>query len=169
MAVAGGCGWSFCRELVHLHPGRLTWNLQITHLERKMIFQTSMIMFHVNLQRCKIRTLGPFKPWVFCQSNLKLVESLLSSRLGWLGVCYSKSGVTFLVDIQTLCFPRNLSFLEHRNDLSEIVTNRRKSRTPELLFQIRVCFSYALKMFLFSNNLLRNHWITHFGEGQARL
>ena len=32
-----------------IHPGRLTWNLQITHLERKMIFQTSMIMFHVNL------------------------------------------------------------------------------------------------------------------------
>jgi len=26
------------------------WNLQLTHLERKMIFQTSMIMFHVNLQ-----------------------------------------------------------------------------------------------------------------------
>ena len=23
-----------------LHPGRLTWNIQITHLERKMIFQT---------------------------------------------------------------------------------------------------------------------------------
>ena len=35
-----------------LHPGRLTWNLQITHLERKSIFQTSMIMFHVNLQGC---------------------------------------------------------------------------------------------------------------------
>ena len=32
-----------------LHPGRLTWNIQITHLERKMIFPTSMIMFHVNL------------------------------------------------------------------------------------------------------------------------
>ena len=28
-----------------LHPERLTWNLQITRLERKMIFQTSMIMF----------------------------------------------------------------------------------------------------------------------------
>ena len=28
------------------------WNLQITHLERKMIFQTSMIMFHVNLPGC---------------------------------------------------------------------------------------------------------------------
>ena len=25
-----------------LHPGRLTWNLQITRLERNMIFQTSM-------------------------------------------------------------------------------------------------------------------------------
>ena len=25
----------------------------ITHLERKMIFQTSMIMFHVNLQGCR--------------------------------------------------------------------------------------------------------------------
>ena len=33
-----------------LHPARLTWNLKIPHLERKMIFQTSMIMFHVNLQ-----------------------------------------------------------------------------------------------------------------------
>ena len=37
----------------HLHQGRLTWNLHITHLERNMIFQTSMIMFHVNLQGCK--------------------------------------------------------------------------------------------------------------------
>ena len=35
-----------------IHPGRLTWNIQITHLERKMIFQTSMIMFHVNLPGC---------------------------------------------------------------------------------------------------------------------
>ena len=34
----------------NIHPGRLTWNIQITHLERKLIFQTSMIMFHVNLQ-----------------------------------------------------------------------------------------------------------------------
>ena len=37
-----------------LHPGRLTWNLQITHLERKMIFQTSMILFHVNLPGCNL-------------------------------------------------------------------------------------------------------------------
>ena len=37
-----------------LLPWRLTWNLQTIHLERKMIFQTSMIMFHVNLQGCII-------------------------------------------------------------------------------------------------------------------
>ena len=37
-----------------LHPGRLTWNLQIIHLERKMIFQTFIIMFHVNLPGCKM-------------------------------------------------------------------------------------------------------------------
>ena len=36
-----------------LHPGRLTWNIQVTHLERKMIFQTSMILFHVNLPGCR--------------------------------------------------------------------------------------------------------------------
>ena len=28
------------------------WNIQITHLERKMIFQTPMIMFHVHLPGC---------------------------------------------------------------------------------------------------------------------
>ena len=42
-----------CKLHHGVHPGRLTWNLQITHLERKMIFQTSMIMFHVNLQGCR--------------------------------------------------------------------------------------------------------------------
>ena len=29
-----------------LHPGRLKWNLQITHLERKIIFQTYIIMIY---------------------------------------------------------------------------------------------------------------------------
>ena len=43
----------FPPQALWLPPGRLTWNLQITHLERKMIFQTSMIMFHVNLPGCK--------------------------------------------------------------------------------------------------------------------
>ena len=50
-----------------LHPGRLPWNLQITHLERKIIFQTSMIMLHVNLQGC---IKGLFhKPLYGCKSK----------------------------------------------------------------------------------------------------
>ena len=35
-----------------IHPGRLTWNIPITHLERKMIFQTPRIMCHANLPGC---------------------------------------------------------------------------------------------------------------------
>ena len=44
------------------HPGRLTWNLQITHLERKIIFQISMILFHVSLQEGKF-LLPQIMPW----------------------------------------------------------------------------------------------------------
>ena len=45
--------WQFPTKVTPSRSGRLTWNLQIPHLERKTIFQTSMIMFHVNLQGCK--------------------------------------------------------------------------------------------------------------------
>ena len=50
-----GCCWKTLIKNVHLrglHPGRLTSNIQSTHFERKMIFQTSMILFHVNLPGC---------------------------------------------------------------------------------------------------------------------
>ena len=40
----------------NVHHGRSTWNLQITHSERKMMFQSSMIMVHVNLQGCNAIT-----------------------------------------------------------------------------------------------------------------
>ena len=68
-------------ELPHVHPGRITWNLQITHLERKTIFQTSMIMFHVNLPGCignweledqgclNLATLGQLS-WLFSEGDL---------------------------------------------------------------------------------------------------
>ena len=36
----------------NLHPGRLTWNLTITQLKRKIIFQTIIFRFHVNLPGC---------------------------------------------------------------------------------------------------------------------
>ena len=42
------------------------WNVQITHLEREMIFQTSMIIFHVNLQGCILFSLFWCGTVVFC-------------------------------------------------------------------------------------------------------
>ena len=74
MAQDGGGDWEdgppVSKWLVH--PGRLTWNIQITHLERKMIFQTSMIMFHVNLPGCSPRFfsghLDPFKKSIWKRS-----------------------------------------------------------------------------------------------------
>ena len=35
-----------------IHPGRLTWNLKTTQLKRKIIFQTIIFRFHVNLPGC---------------------------------------------------------------------------------------------------------------------
>ena len=40
-------GWGVIQYMIH--PGRLTWNLQINHLERK---PSCLIVFHVNLQWC---------------------------------------------------------------------------------------------------------------------
>ena len=41
------CGWM-------LHHERLTWNLKITQLKRKIIFQTIIFRFHVNLPGCML-------------------------------------------------------------------------------------------------------------------
>ena len=65
-----------------IHPGRLTWNLQITHLERKMIFQTSMLMLQVKVQGCM-----SFK-WPFDHPNgghLTREKSHLNTRTGHSG------------------------------------------------------------------------------------
>ena len=51
------------KEKVGFTPWKIKgWNLQITHLERKMIFQTSMIRFHVNLQGCNVGTVDGRNP-----------------------------------------------------------------------------------------------------------
>ena len=63
----------------NIHPGRLTWNLQITNLERKMIFQTSMMMFHVNLQWCWLN---------ICEANIFDTITSISSR--WMVIAIAK-------------------------------------------------------------------------------
>ena len=65
----------------HIHPGRLTWNLQIPHLERKMIFRTSIIVFHANLPGCKNQPSMwvniPYHGSYGIQSNIQLSIVLL--------------------------------------------------------------------------------------------
>ena len=39
-------------EHEQLHPGKLTLKPKITHVQRKIIFQTFIIVFHVNFEGC---------------------------------------------------------------------------------------------------------------------
>ena len=79
----------------YLRPGRLTWNLQITHLERKMIFQTSIIVFHVNLPGVVICF-----PWCF-----RLCHNTKKSSVQLPTAAFSKKKQTrFFFSPQNWCF-----------------------------------------------------------------
>ena len=49
------------QQELNTHPGRLRWNLQITHFERNIILQTSVILFHVNLPGCMTNRYQPLQ------------------------------------------------------------------------------------------------------------
>ena len=76
---------------IHLHPGRLTWNLQITHLERKMICQTIIFRFHVNLPGCILKKVGS-------QKSIGLSETK-TTRVAVIGDSHSPYGRTWLLAI----------------------------------------------------------------------
>ena len=70
-----------------VHPGRLTWNLKTTQLKRKIIFQTIIFRFHVNLPGCT-----HYRPSCFGLKRLQLTEADQkelekwgdgSDRVGW--------------------------------------------------------------------------------------
>jgi len=63
-----------------IYTGRLTWNLQINHLERKMIFQTSMIMFPVNLQGCNTNVFFGDAPFPKTRGTCHLPNSINQRR-----------------------------------------------------------------------------------------
>ena len=94
-------------QVKDLHPGRLTWNLQITHLDRKMIFQTFMIMFHVNLPGCII-ICPAFSRQVLKQifdlitpTYLAMMDEMLTSMfIFWGG---RKFGILFLMQVMDGC------------------------------------------------------------------
>ena len=75
-----------------IHPGRLTWNLQITHFERNIIFQNSIIMFHANLQGCTFFVVAFFFPptaecyGVFAQYRFRCVLDELGPVPGFDGL-----------------------------------------------------------------------------------
>ena len=87
--------WNSLSYFKNIHPGRLTWNLKITYLKRKIIFQTSIIMFHVNLRGCRMFLKGMLEEPSL--SNMGSSES--SSLLYW-----DLHGRQILVSDGTLCF-----------------------------------------------------------------
>ena len=57
------------------------WNLLINHLEKKMIFQASMMMFHVNLPGCKNLVTDPNKhPKTYQQNTLHLRQWVINTQ-----------------------------------------------------------------------------------------
>ena len=70
-----------CRRESHSHPGKLTWNQQITYLKRKIIFQTSIFLFHVKFPGCIILHLYTFLSFLFTlsQSYIIYVYDIISA------------------------------------------------------------------------------------------
>jgi len=108
-----------------LHPGRLAWNLQITLLERKFIFQTSMIMFHVNLQGCTAAEihLSTETTCDFLRQGRHHQWPL--QRHGWTGGGHSKgedNGMTVIAMVNLFTLPKtNVISPENRPSQRKVV------------------------------------------------
>ena len=63
-----GLVWRFA-QLQDVHPRNLTWNLKITQLKRKIIFQTIIFRFHVNLPGVHPRRWTKMMVWFRCVSR----------------------------------------------------------------------------------------------------
>ena len=100
---------------ITVHPGRLTWNIQITHLERKMIFRTPVIMFHVNLPGCRMECHFVSMRYLFKSSVIKALEDILmcwgvEHRNPFCHVFFLGGGE--VVHYNMSVFPNHLFFLE---------------------------------------------------------
>ena len=66
---------------LNIDPWKLTWNLKILQLNRKLIFRTSILGFHVSFRACNQAPfpsrsrVNPFKAAVFCSLRAKLHTS----------------------------------------------------------------------------------------------
>ena len=101
--------WFELDRCIYIHPGRLTWNLKIPHLERTMIFQTSMIRFHVNLPGCRFFVAAYFAAMFSCLFQLASLGRLMVASRWSLQVADSLGGrVAFLGGFCSLDFVWNL-------------------------------------------------------------
>ena len=71
-----------------VHPGRLTWNLKITQLKRKIIFQTIIFKFHVNLPGCI-----PFISSISCWAKESTATSFKTASTWPMAGMWNKSQV----------------------------------------------------------------------------
>ena len=68
-------------RILQIHPWKLTWNLKITCLKRKIIFQTFSFRFHVNFRGCSC--LGRDEAgnnWAFGRKWVKWISMCLTDE-----------------------------------------------------------------------------------------
>ena len=75
-------------------PGKLTWNLKIIPLKGKIIFQTSIFRFHVNLPGCKQKS-TPKHVEIFFQASA-LPATAMASWSNFHSSKPGKQGVSFV-------------------------------------------------------------------------
>ena len=107
-----------------LHPWNSTWNLRITQLKRKIIFQTSIFRFHVKFQRSIYGYINPYswaftdffaRNWVWPMKNLPFSRpfTAIAARLGIFqrGDCWEMGEVIYL-DLPFVCIKSWCLFTE---------------------------------------------------------
>ena len=82
-------------------PGKLTWNLNITQLKRKIILQTFIIVFHVNFQGCTPLKLlrSKYATWAEFLRRLfgsPMIGSMMMVLLSW----HTRESMNIKVDEQ---------------------------------------------------------------------
>ena len=84
-------------EVFQLHRGKLTWNPKITRLQRSIIFQTSIIEFHVKLLGCKYWGLNctPTGCWLSKYCRIIVAPNCVTSLSSMCNISISLSMLPF--------------------------------------------------------------------------
>ena len=88
------------------HPGRLTWNLKISHPKRKVIFQPPVFRFYVNLWGCTIWVFPPKIRGSFPQNGWFIYNGKAYFSMDDLGIPFFFGSTHFI----TVIHPRRLTW-----------------------------------------------------------